>query len=73
LIEQRLEQIRQAIPAIHDTAVIQAAVVMVSVLVALIASLRQGIAALDRQIEQAALAHPDFAIFDSFPGAGPAL
>jgi len=72
LIEQRLKQIRPAIPAIYDT-VIQAAVAMVSVLVALIATLRQGIAALDRQIEQAALAHPDFAIFDSFPGAGPVL
>jgi transposase len=73
LIDQRLEQIRQAIPAIRDTAVIQSAVAMVSVLVSLIGTLRQGIAALDRQIEQAAAAHPDFAIFDSFPGAGPVL
>ena len=73
LIDQRLEQIRQAIPAIRDTAVIQAAVAMVGVLVSLIGTLRQGIAALDRQIEQAAAAHPDFAIFDSFPGAGPVL
>jgi transposase len=73
LIDQRLEQIRQAIPAIRDTAVIQSAVAMVHVLVALIATLRQGIAALDRQIEQAAAAHPDFAIFGSFPGAGPVL
>lgn len=73
LIEQRLEQIRQAIPAIRDTAVIQSAVAMVSVLVPLIATLREGIAALDRQIEQAAAAHPDFAIFNSFPGAGPVL
>jgi hypothetical protein len=46
---------------------------MVSVLVPLIATLRQGIAALDRQIEQAAAAHPDFAIVDSYPGAGPVL
>ena len=73
LIEQRLEQIRHATPAIRDAAVIQSAVAMVSVLVALIATLRQGIARLDRQIEQAAAAHPDFAIFNSFPGAGPVL
>ena len=73
LIEQRLEQIRQAIPAIRDTAVIQSAVAMVTVLVALIATLRQGIAAFDSQIEQAVAAHPDCAIFNSFPGAGPVL
>lgn len=73
LIEQRLEQIRLAVPAIRDAAVIQSAVAMVSVLVRLIATLRLGIAALDRQIEQAAITHPDFAIFDSFPGAGPVL
>ena len=73
LIEQRLEQIRHATPAIREAAVIQSAVAMVSVLVALIATLRQGIARLNRQIEQAAAAHPDFAIFNSFPGAGPVL
>ena len=67
LIEQRLEQIRQAIPAIRDAAVIQSAVAMVSVLVPLIATLREGIAALDRQIEQAAAAHPDFAILIRSP------
>jgi hypothetical protein len=73
LIEQRLEQICQAVPAIRDAAVIQSAVAMVSVLVHLIGTLRDGIAALDRQIEQAVAVHPDFAIFDSFPGAGPVL
>jgi hypothetical protein len=42
---------------------------MVSVLVSLIATLRRSIAALDRQIEQAAAAHPDFAIFDFVSGS----
>ena len=46
---------------------------MTKVLVELIATLREGIASFDRQIAQAVAAHPDFAIFDSFPGAGPAL
>jgi len=73
LIEQRLEQIRQAVPAIRDGAVIQSAVAMVSVLVRLIATLREGIGALDRQIDRAAGAHPDSAIFRSFPGAGPVM
>jgi hypothetical protein len=73
LINRRVEQIRQAIPAIRDTAIIHSAVAMVRVLVSLIATLRQGIAALDRQIEQAVAAHPDSVIFDSFPGAGRVL
>jgi len=73
LIDRRLEQIRQAIPAIRDQAVLQSAVVMTRILVELIATLRQGIATFDRQIEQAAAAHPDVAIWDSFPGAGQVL
>ena len=46
---------------------------MTKVLVELIATLREGIADFDRQIAHAVAALPDFAIFDSFPGAGPAL
>jgi transposase len=72
LIDQRLEAIGRAI-AVRDRALIQAAVAMTRVLVELIATLREGIAGFDRQIAQAVAAHPDFAIFDSFPGAGPAL
>jgi transposase len=73
LIDERLQKIPQAVPAIRDAAVIQAAVQMAQILAELLATLRQGIAALEEQIEQAAKAHPDFAIFDSFPGAGAAL
>jgi transposase len=72
-LERRLEEIRQAVPAIQDRAVLQAAVATVQVLVQLIATLRKGIQELDRQIEQAAAAHPDFEIFSSLPGAGPVL
>src|ERR1035441_8224298 len=73
LIERRLDQIRQAVPAVRDKALIEASLAMTKVLVELIATLREGIASYDRQIAQAVAAHPDFAIFDSFPGAGPAL
>jgi transposase len=73
LIERRLEEIHQAVPAVHDEALIHSAVVMVRILVALIAALREGIASFDREIEKAVAMHPDFVIFDSFPGAGPAL
>lgn len=73
LIQQRLDQIRQAVPAVRDKALIEAAQAMTKVLVELIAALREGIADFDRQIAHAVAAHPDFVIFDSFPGAGPAL
>jgi transposase len=72
-IERRLEEVRKAIPAIRDPAVIRAGVVTVKVLVQLIATLREAIHELDREIEQTAAAHADFAIFNSFPGAGPVL
>ncbi len=69
LIERRLLAIRQAIPAIRDRAVIEAKSMVVRVMVQVIVSLLEGIADLDKKIEEAA-AHPDFFIFDSLPGAG---
>lgn len=72
-IEERIQKIRQAVPAITDPAVVQPAVTMTRNLVELIATLHAGIAHLDRQIAQATGEHPDFAVFDSFPGAGPVL
>jgi len=73
LIERRVDQIRRAVPAVNDRALLEASQAMTEVLVELIATLRQGIDSFDRQIAQAAEAHPDFAIFDSLPGAGPVL
>jgi transposase len=69
-IERRMEAIRQAIPAIHDRAVIEAKSTAVKVLVQLVRILVEGIEDLDGQIEEAAAAHPDFFIFNSLPGAG---
>jgi transposase len=73
LIERRMVGIHHAIPAIRDDAVIEAKSAVVKVIAQLIRSLVQGIADLDRKIEEAAAAHPDFFIFDSLPGAGAAL
>src|ERR1700730_8297968 len=73
LIERRLEGIQQAIQAIRDRAVIEAKSAVVKVSAQLIRSLVRGIADLDRKIEEAAAAHPDFFIFESLPGAGAAL
>ena len=64
------KQIHQAIPAIRDRAVIQAKSTVVKVIARVLQTLTQGIHDLDRQIEEAAAAHPDFFLFDSLPGAG---
>jgi transposase len=73
LIERRMVGIQQAIPATRDGAVIEAKSAVVKVSAQLIRSLVRGIADLDRKIEEAAAAHPDFFIFESLPGAGAAL
>ena len=65
--------IRQAIPAIRDRAVIEAKSTVVKVSAQVIRSLVRGIADLDRKIEEAAAAHPDFFISESLPGAGAVL
>jgi transposase len=69
-IELRLQQMRDAIPATRDKAVICSSTASVAVMVQIIQTLRNGIASLDNEIETIAKAHPDFAIFDSLPGAG---
>ena len=73
LVERRLVGIRQAMPAIRDRAVIEAKSAVVKVSVQVIRSLIRGVADLDRKIEEAAAAHPDFFIFESLPGAGAVL
>ena len=70
LIESRLKAIGSALPALGDQAVVKAKMQVVKVTLQLIQILHQGIKALDRQIQEAAEAHPDFFIFDSLPGAG---
>lgn len=72
-LEARLEQIRQAVPATHDAAVITASSAAVIALVRILKEIRRAIAAYDEQIDELTRAHPDFALFDSLPGAGPVL
>src|ERR1700736_2854158 len=73
LTEDRIQGIVQAMPAIQDRAVIEAKGAVVQVIAQRLRSLLEGIANLDRKIEAAAGAHPDFFIFESLPGAGAAL
>ena len=72
-IEQLLQLIRQAIPATHDPALLESGRLAIGSWVELLALLREQILRHDQQIEEVAQAHPDFAIVDSFPGAGRAL
>jgi len=71
--EQRIQQIRTAIPATHDEAVIVSARSVVSVCVRQIEVLRQAIVDLERQIKEIAHKQDDWKIFESLPGAGEAL
>jgi transposase len=72
-IEERIEQIRRGVAATHDQAVMRSSVAAVSILIELLKALREGICALDKEIEKLAREHPDFAIFESLPGAGQVL
>lgn len=72
-IAERLEQIRRAVPASNDVAWMEAGQICLHNSVRLLASMREGIARLDRRIAEVYRGHPDRAIVASFPGAGPAL
>lgn len=70
---QRLEQMVIALPLTTDAAVIEPAVLMIRTLLDLIEHLRNGVSEMERAIEAVCVSHPDFSLFASFPGAGPAL
>jgi transposase len=70
---QRLQQIASAQPLTTDPAVIEPGVMMIRTLLDVLEHLRNGISEMERAIEGVCEAHPDFGIFASFPGAGPAL
>ncbi len=72
-MEQRLEQMRQAVAATKDLAVIQTSVLAVGCLVKMLVLLREGITQVEQQIRQVTAAHPETTIFESMPGAGEVL
>lgn len=73
LIAKRLNQMAAAIPLTQDSAVINTSVLMVHTIVDQLRPLFSSISDLDREIEKIFRQHPDFEIFNSFPGAGAAL
>jgi transposase len=72
-IEQRLREIAQATAPTRDSAIIEPAVIVVRTMLDTVTALREGIRQFDKAISQTAGSHPDYAIFASFPGAGPAM
>jgi transposase len=72
-IEQRITEIRQAVAATNDPSLLQAGTLCIETAVRLLQQMREGIAQFDRHIAETYRNHPDRAIMESFPGAGPAL
>ncbi len=72
-LEQQLLDIQQAQPLTQDTAVLEYSALMITALIPQLRALMVSIAEFDRKIAEVFRKHPDRLIFDSFPGAGPAL
>jgi transposase len=73
LLEQRLALVQKAVPVTDETALIQSFVMRVQLICRQLQLVVQTIKEYDRQIATDFAEHPDHAIFDSFPGAGPVL
>lgn len=72
-IQERIDAIRQAVPATTDADVLDAEAMAAHCLIKLIATLRANIAELDERIAGAFAAHSEKALFDCLPGAAAAL
>jgi transposase len=72
-IETLMELIAQAVPAVKDAAVLESSVLIVRRLVQQLEVLHEAIADHDKKIAALAKSHPDYGIFSSLPGAGPAM
>jgi transposase len=70
VIEQRIQAIHDATPLTTDEGVIAPYSLLVQALVAQLRATLMAIKTFSQEIDKRAHAHPDFAIFDSFPAAG---
>ena len=73
LIAERLERIEKAVPLTDEPALIESFALRVQLLARELALVTRAVAEYDDRIDAAYAAHPDRAIFASFPGAGPVL
>lgn len=72
-IQERIDAIRQAVPATTDVAVLEGEAMAAHCLIQLIATLRANIAELEERIAKLYAAHAEKALFEGLPGAGAAL
>ena len=72
-IEELQRLIKNAVPAVKDLAVIESSVLTVRRLVDQLAALREAVALHDKRISEIAVAHADYTVFSSLPGAGPVM
>jgi hypothetical protein len=70
ILGQRIEQIRSAVPATGDEAVIASSTPMVHAWIGQLGVVRQSIREIERSIAELSRRQEDWSIFDSFPGAG---
>jgi transposase len=73
VLQARLESIKAASPLTLDQAVITPHRLQALVLVDLLRATLAAITRFDQEIAELAPKHPDYALFDSLPGAGPSL
>jgi transposase len=71
VIAQRINAIKAAIPLTTDEGIITSNVLLVHALVSQLRATLQAIQDFDHAIAQHAQRHPDFALFQTLPGAGP--
>jgi Transposase/Transposase IS116/IS110/IS902 family len=71
--QQRLNELRTAVAATHDAALLRTANLMVQTSIQMLAILRTSIEQFDGQIQAVYQTHPDRFLMESLPGAGPAL
>jgi transposase len=69
--QQRMDGIRQAIPATTDQAVIRSSVMLVHTLVEQVSCLTEALRRFEKEIDALTRSHADVQLFASLPGAGP--
>jgi transposase len=72
-LRERLHQIRNAVAATNDRAVVTSCSAAVAAWAGLLQPLLKAINGYEDQIDKLARQHPDYVLMNSFPGAGPAL
>ena len=72
-IEERVEAISQAVPAVTDEALLQAGPAIAEAMTGILEALTRGIAELDKRIQAVTGAHAELRLFVDLPGAGPVL